>query len=80
MRSTFAPIQYLIRGHLNAGMVAIVLGKLDKRKVIILTTFEIDNTSSQNILYGLNGTLCLSIRLRMKCYAKVNLSTKTLLK
>ena len=49
MRSTFAPIQYLIRGHLNAGMVDIVVGELKKRKVIIPNTFEIDHTSPEYI-------------------------------
>ena len=65
---------------MNARRVDIVVDELYQRKVIIPTTLEIDHTSSQHILLDMNGTLCLSIRLWIKFYAKVNLSTKTLLK
>ena len=64
----------------NVVIIGIVVGELNKRKIIIPTIFEIDHARSQHILKGLNVTLYLSIRLRVKCCAKVNLSTKTLLK
>ena len=43
-------IQSLIKGRLNAGIVVIVVGKLNKREFIIPTTIEIDHTISLHIL------------------------------
>lgn len=67
-------------GHINAGMIDIIVGELNKREVIIINTFEVDHPSSQHVFYGLNDMLCLIIRLWMKYYAKINLSIKTFLK
>ena len=60
-------------------MVSIIVRELYEQQVIIPTPLEVNNTFSQHVFKGMNGTLYLSIRLSMKRSTELHLCTQALL-
>jgi len=75
-RSTLSTIMCLTGSHLNARLVAVVVGKLCKGQERIPRSSELYNTCAEHILKDLNSALGLSIHLRMKRCAQLNPRTQ----
>src|SRR5262249_27342494 len=58
-------------------MIAVVVGKLHKRKMLVPAVLPVQTTGSEHVLQSLNGPLRLLISLRMESCAQLNLSAKS---
>lgn len=73
-------IEKLERRNTNIGIIVVVLRKLSKGKAGFPTPTEIDNVSPQHILECLNGSLTVSISMRVRSHAEEESRTHLLVK
>jgi len=67
----FPPIQFLVQGHANASVVAVVVREFDQCQLFVPCTLQIQSTSPQHIFQGLNSTFCLPVSCRVKGSTKM---------
>src|SRR5262249_33918815 len=60
-------------------MIAVVIGKLHQRKMLIPAVLPIQTTGSEHVFQSLNGPLRLPISLWMESCTQLNLSAKSCL-
>jgi hypothetical protein len=71
--TTFPPIQCLIWSHTNSSLMAIIISKLHQWQENLPIPSKLQHTGPQEILKSLNGPFRLTIHLRMKCRAQIQL-------